>query len=96
MQYALACRRLPDGGNLGAGRDVGARRQVDTFIQENSVERGYFSVKPPEYWREADFCIHLSGEVEHAEGGSACGPSTTTRLNARAASGRSYNAVIRP
>ncbi len=39
-----------------------------------SVERGFFSVKPPGYWREADFPIHLSGEVENAVGGSACGP----------------------
>jgi hypothetical protein len=41
---------------------------------ETSVERGFFSVKPPGYWREADFPIHLSGEVENAVGGSACGP----------------------
>jgi len=31
-------------------------------------------VKPPGYWREANFLIHLSGEVENAVGGSACGP----------------------
>jgi hypothetical protein len=29
------------------------------FILETSVERGFFSVKPPGYWREADFPIHL-------------------------------------
>ncbi len=33
---------------------------------------------PPEYWREADFRIHLSGEVEHAVGSSACGTDPST------------------
>jgi len=41
---------------------------------ETSVEFGFFSMKPHGYWRDADFPIHLSGEVENAVGGSACGP----------------------
>ena len=35
---------------------------------------GFSTPGRTEYWRETDFPIHLSGEVENAVGGSACGP----------------------